>query len=306
MSTTSDDIEIDLDEPDPAKPLEKAKVEAKADDSPTVEVAKVEKPPKKARVNTDEGLEKLKADLANERALREAAEQRANAASAAEVQARTAVQGSQLDLVTNAISQFTSQKAQLEASYAQALTDQDFAAAAKIQGQMVEAQVKLSEMARAKAQMERAPKPAPSVAPDPVEQLAAQLSPKSAEWVRNHPEFARDPAKKRRMERAHEDAVEDGLVPDSAEYFAFVENRLKVSRADAESAQEAYSDAARPTQTRSAPPASAPVSRTGNGTASRTNVVTLTPEQVEMAKLMDMTPQEYARHTLAIKREGMN
>lgn len=305
MSTNSDDIEIDLDDLEPQKGAEKPKQEAKVDDLPAVEVAEPKKPAKKEPIKPEEGLEKLKRDLAAERAAREAAEQRARDASQAEVQAKTQVQGTQLDLATNAITHFTNVKSQLESSYAQALTDQDFALAAKIQGQMVEAQVKLSEMERTKAQLEKAPKPAPSVAPDIVEQLASQLSPKSAEWVRAHPEFARDPQKRARMERAHADAVDDNLTPDTPEYFAYVEDRLKIARSEPRMEESVYSDASRPKSQRSAPP-SAPVSRSGGSPASRPNIVTLTPDEVEMAKNMQMTNAEYAKYKLDIKRESMN
>ena len=36
------------------------------------------------------------------------------------------------------------------------------------------------------------------------------------------------------------------------------------------------------------------------------NFETAGPVEVEIAKLMDMKPEEYARHKIAIKREGMN
>jgi hypothetical protein len=108
------------------------------------------------------------------------------------------------------------------------------------------------------------------------------------------------------MVRAHEDAVDEGLKADTPEYFAYVENRLGVGRADPGLQDDTLSDASRPKSTRSAPPASAPVTRSGNGGGQRANVVTLTPDEVEIAKLMDMKPEEYARQKVAIKREGMN
>jgi hypothetical protein len=108
------------------------------------------------------------------------------------------------------------------------------------------------------------------------------------------------------MVRAHEDAVDEGLKADTPEYFAYVENRLGVGRADPALQDDTLSDAARPKSTRSAPPASAPVTRSGNGGGQRANIVTLTADEVEIAKLMDMKPEEYARQKIAIKREGMN
>ena len=302
MSATSDDITIDLDEVDATEEAPKAKKVANSDDTTTVEV----KPAKKERINPDEGIAKLQKDLAEARAAQEAAERRAQAASAAEVQARTEVQGTHLDLVKNAITQITAQNDTLEANYAAALSDQDFAAAAKIQRQMVENQTKLTELERKKGQLENAPKPAASVAPNEVENFVKDLSRDSADWVRKHPEYALDPAKTHKMVRAHEDAIDEGLKADTPEYFAFVEGRLKIGHTDAGAQDEALSGASQARSTRSAPPASAPVSRSGNGAGPRSNVVTLTPDEVEIAKLMDMKPEEYARHKIAIKREGMN
>jgi hypothetical protein len=46
------------------------------------------------------------------------------------------------------------------------------------------------------------------------------------------------------------------------------------------------------------------VSRSGNGTGKRSNVVTLSAMEVEMAESMSMTPEEYARNKLALVREG--
>jgi len=62
-------------------------------------------------------------------------------------------------------------------------------------------------------------------------------------------------------------------------------------------------DAAQPVKR--AAPAAAPVSRAGNGgNGSRPNVVKLTPAEVEMAGAMGMTPEEYARNKVALKKEG--
>jgi hypothetical protein len=41
-----------------------------------------------------------------------------------------------------------------------------------------------------------------------------------------------------------------------------------------------------------------------NGDGSRPNVVRLSAEQREMASMMNMTPEEYARNMRDLKREG--
>ena len=65
---------------------------------------------------------------------------------------------------------------------------------------------------------------------DPVEKIASRLTPRSADWVRAHPEYARDPAMTRRMVRAHEDAMDEGIKADTDEYFEFVETKLKIRK----------------------------------------------------------------------------
>jgi prepilin-type processing-associated H-X9-DG protein len=91
-------------------------------------------------------------------------------------------------------------------------------------------------------------------------------------------------------------AMADGHVADSNEYFATVENLLQVSTG------EAMSEAAQPTGRRSTatPPPAAPVSRDTRGG----NIVRLTSEEREMAEMMKMTPEEYAKNKVALKKEG--
>jgi hypothetical protein len=98
------------------------------------------------------------------------------------------------------------------------------------------------------------------------------------------------------MFRAHESAVDHGYAPDSDAYFQFVENRMGIS----ESRQQ---PASAPVQRKASPPA-APVSRSGNGTGSRPNVVRLSSEQQEMAKNLGMTNAEYAAQVVALRKEG--
>ena len=65
---------------------------------------------------------------------------------------------------------------------------------------------------------------------DPVEHLASQVSPRSGDWIRKHPEVAGNVA---RLSAAHNLAVLDGLTPDTDEYFQFIEDKVlkKVERA---------------------------------------------------------------------------
>jgi hypothetical protein len=106
------------------------------------------------------------------------------------------------------------------------------------------------------------------------------------------------------MIAAHNLAVADGLQPDSDDYFGYVEDTLKVrNQPSTVDTDNPFSSAATPTQRRSSPPA-APVSRSGNGTGTRPNVVRLTAEQRDIAASLGMTEKEYALNMVALQREG--
>ena len=151
---------------------------------------------------------------------------------AAEQQAQRAKQMSQkdvrdanLNMVTTAIETVRRETEILESNYANALSNQDYVGAAKIQTQMSTNAARLVQLETGKEAMEaEAKQPVKEIprATDPVEALASQLSPASAAWVRAHPEFARDPRLTNRMIAAHNLAISGDLIPlkaDSPEYF---------------------------------------------------------------------------------------
>jgi hypothetical protein len=320
MSTPAEEVTVDLDAIPGGEVAERSQTlpdgTRQIDDDVKIEVETAPEPkkePKKAAapvLTPDEGLEKLKKQLEDEKSARIAAENRANEAARAEVSAKTESQATQLDLVKSAIVSVTAANDALEEKYAAALASQDYAAAAKVQREMGANEAKLMDLNRGKNALERAPKPEIRITQDPVDELCSKLTPQSGAWVRAHPEFARDPAKYRKMVAAHEVAMADGFMADTPEYFASIEDTLRIvtRRQEVRLDDDPTLEAARPSTSRpsrqTAPP-SAPVSRSGNGTGgSRPNVVTLSAEQVEIAKMMQMTPEEYAKQVIALKKEG--
>jgi hypothetical protein len=298
MSATADSIDIELDASDTISTAKKA-------DEPEIEIVNIETEPKKEKkavIEPEEGIAKLQKQLEDEKKAREEAQRQAQLASAAELKARSEVQTTHLDLVKNAIERINEQKVTIKKKYAEAAAIGDWDAAAEAQSQMADVAAQLTQLEAGKKQMEKAPKPAPLVISDPVEQFASGLSAQSAQWVRSHPDVVRDPVKNRKMIRAHEDALDDGLAADSPEYFAYVERRLGFAN-ETKADDSALSQASAAKSVRTAP-ASAPVSRSGNGAAPRSNVVTLTAEEREMASIMGMSDKEYAQNKIALKREG--
>ena len=257
-------------------------------------------------VEPEEGVETLRAKLEQERQSRMEAERRAQAATQAAASARTEVADSNLALVTNAIDTLKQNESVLKKSYAEAMSAGDYDRAAEVQAAMSTNSAKLLQLEQGKTALENAPKQQQTAAAapsDPVEALASQLSPRSAAWVRANPQFARDSRLYAKMIAAHNLAVADGLSADSDEYFEAVEDTLKMRReAPVSRDSDPMADAARPVARRSAP-AAAPVSRSGTPGA-RPNVVRLTSAEREIAQMMGMTDQEYAKNKLALQREG--
>jgi hypothetical protein len=72
--------------------------------------------------------------------------------------------------------------------------------------------------------------------------------------------------------------VTDGISPDADEYFEAVETTLRMRRPEPVRDDDPMTDAAKPTQRRTPPPA-APVSRSGAGPGARPNTVRLTAQE---------------------------
>lgn len=295
MSTTDDEIKIDLDALDDAKVKPNGKAEAKpAADAET-------------KVTPEDGLAKLQKQLDTERAARTESDRAASEARAGEAQARNETQKNHLTIVTTALENIKSSNAVLKTEYAAALAAQDFEKVADIQEAMGDNSARKIQLEAAKTQLEKAPAVKPRESSDPVEQFTANMSPKSASWIRSHPEVVRDNKLNRKMIRAHEDALEDGIQADTPEYFAAIDKAcgfgepIKVVPDTKIDDDSPLSDASAP---RRAAPAAAPVSRSGNGAGGRPNVVTLSSAEVEAAAASGISVEEYAKNKASLKKEG--
>lgn len=287
--TTDDEIKVEVQDDAPAPKVEKAERVAKAE---------------KAEVAPDEGIEKLKRKFEAERRRAAEAERRAEQAEHAAQRAHVQSQGSDYQMVVTAIETVKGRSDMLKSAYSSAMAAGDYDKAAEIQEALAVNAHQLSELTSGEREMRakleeaaRQPvKPMPRSSEPIAEQLARSVSPRSAEWLRANSDAINSERAVKRMFSAHEDAVEDGLEPDSDEYFAYIEGRMNIRRRDAgEPAAEPA-----PAPRRSAPPPPAPVSRGGQ----RPNVVRLTRQEAEAAKMFGMTEAEYAKNKVALQREG--
>lgn len=274
-------------------------------------VQKDEPEAKEDEKSPDEGIQSLRLKLEQEKIARLEAEKQARLSAEHAHRASSEVYDSNLQLVKSAIETVKSTSDNLKRAYAEALSVGDYAKGAELQEAMSLNAARLMELERGRAAMENAPPPqqrAPEPPADPVEALASQLSPRSADWVRRNPQCVTDPRLYQKMVAAHNLAVADGYEPDSDDYFGFIEDTIKINRRQApqrevSEEEDNFSSAAKPVQRRSAPP-SAPVTRSGTATGQRPNQVRLSAAEAETARDLGMTPEEYARNKLLLQKEG--
>jgi hypothetical protein len=275
----------------------------------------VDEPTTKVASNDEEtpeqGIAELKAKLEREQIARAEAEQRARQHELASHRAQHEVQDGNLMIIKSAITTVKQNTDSLKAAYSASMAAGDFDRAANIQEAMAANSAKLLQLENGRSALEQ--QLANPVQPmprqmDPVEQVASQLSPRSAAWVRNHPECVNDQKLYAKMVGAHNFAVADGYVPDSDAYFDFIERSLGYRSApqqneSVEAAENPQSTAASVRQQRTSAPA-APTSRTASSNNGRPNVVKLTASEREMAEMMKMTPEEYAKNKVLAQKEG--
>lgn len=268
-------------------PLEEVK---SSPDEPSIEVVEDKKP----EISPEEGIQAMKLRLEAAEKARLEAERRAKEAAERANRASSETKDANYQLVVNAIETVKGRAEAIKQAYSNAMSAGDFDKAAQLQEALAINAQQLSELKRGKKAMKEEKESPPSKPPESseplIDQVARQVSPKSASWLRENRDTLDNERMIRRMFRAHEDAVDDGIAPDSDEYFAYIENRLGMKRVEEEA----------PPPRKSSPPPAAPVSRGGQ----RPNVVRLTREQVEMAKMMGMSESDYAKNMVALQREG--
>jgi hypothetical protein len=150
---------------------------------------------------------------------------------------------SQLDTVLSGIAAADAEAANAEQAYTAAFEAGDGAAMARAQRLIAGAETRKQRLLEAKDDLEevaqRRPAPgaqqrpaAPARVPavDPVEQFAQGMSPRSAAWIRSHPECITDAKLNARMLAAHNLALAEDVVVDSDEYFQRIEAGIKVAR----------------------------------------------------------------------------
>jgi hypothetical protein len=308
MNIENETTEVVLDD-QAKKPEESNDDELKVEVSDEKEVAKAAEPEETKAVDPETGINELKKRLEIEKLARQEAERRAHEASQKAQRANSETKDANYQLVVNAIETVKGRSDALKKSYADAMNVGDFEKAASIQEVLAVNANQLAELKRGekkmKEQMEAAEKqeevrPVEPPKGEIVDQLAAAVSPRSAAWLKSNRDNIKTERDARKMFRAHEDAIDDGIEPDTDDYFSFIEQRMGLRTKEPVQEESPMSQASAPAPKKAPSPPSAPVSRGGQ----RPNVVRLTRDQVEMAKMMGMTEAEYAKNMVALQREG--
>ena len=302
MSDEQDHVEVELDKPEETKKDEPEIeiIDEKAEKEPEIEKAPIIEP--------QEGIQELKKRLEAEKAARIDAEKRAREANFHADRARDNAKDANYQLVVNALETVKERSDALKAAHKEAMSVGDYDKVAELQEAMSINAYQMNELKRGeralKEQMQaeeeaakRQPPRQAELPGDIIEQMAQTVSPKSASWLLKNKEHLSGEREIRKMFRAHEDAVDDGLKTDSDEYFSFIESRLGLNK---QVEEDVMSEAAAPAPRRAPQPPPAPVSRSPQ----RSNVVRLTKDQAEMASMLGMTDKEYAKHMLDLRKEG--
>lgn len=158
---------------------------------------------------------------------------------------------SQIDTIENGIAAVEADAEAAERAYAVAFEAGDAAAVARANRAMQRAEVQRGELIQARDSLKQAATrqtpqqreqqreaPVRKVAADPVEAVAASMTPKSAAWLRAHPECVTDPKMNARMLAAHNLALADDIPVESQEYFDRIEAGIKPVKAQQQQKQQ--------------------------------------------------------------------
>ena len=270
-------------------------------EEPEIEVVEAKNEEENAGVAPEDGIEELKRKLEEERLARSEAEKRAKEAQAAANKAATETGEHRISLVSNALDNLKREQDILKSNIKELMVVGDYDRAVELQeafqhniSKMVQLQNGLDEMKREPVRrVEQPQNDGPTV-----DDLIQRVTPRSAQWLERNRSHIQDSRTIRIMARAHEDAIDHGIIPESDAYFGFLENRLGLNKAQPrqepryEEQEPVMSAASAPTQRRSAP-AAAPVSRSGTGGSGNPRTIRLTAEQAEAAKISGLTNKEY-------------
>ncbi len=225
MSGKEEQIDMDLgidDAPPAAKVEETEVVEEVVVESATEGDAATQQEP---TLDGDQGIQELKRRYESEKLARIEAEKRARDAARQAEKANSQVHDVQINLVQTAFDNLKRDQEILKNSLKESMAIGDFDRAAEIQEAMSMNSAKILQLEHGLSDMKARP-PQPQTPPVQqgemtVDDLIQRVnSPISKNWLMNNRNFISDSRSIRIMARAHEDAIDMGVIPESPEYFS--------------------------------------------------------------------------------------
>ena len=294
------------------------------DEEPVEVVLEGEKLPEETVDERETALKQMKAQLEEvnrrheqEKIARMRAEQYAMEQAKAAQYTQADLHHSNLQVVNSGIENMQQTINQAKRAYADAMAAGDYNGAAEANNILAWANTQLSELTTGKRNIERhiqsvettegrvadqqpqyAPPPPPATPEQQFEGLLSRLTPKSAAWMREHPNAAQDLNK---LSAAHQAAtVLKGITPETPEYFSFIESELGISNGRSNGRKPAMASA----------PVSSSSPSVGRSGYNGGSTMTLSAAEVEQAMLNEPDmPREkaieaYARSKAQLIREG--
>jgi Skp family chaperone for outer membrane proteins len=224
---------------------------------------------------------------------------------------------SNLQVVNSGIENMQQTISQAKRALADATAAGDYNAVAEANEVLAWAHTQLNELSSGKRNIERhlqsiqtsegrvadqqpqyAPPPQPQTPEQQFEGLLSRLTPKSAAWMREHPNAANDLNK---LSAAHQAAtVLKGITPETPEYFSFIESELGISNGRSNGRKPAMASA----------PVSSSSPTVGRSGYNGGSTMTLSAAEVEQAMLnepemsREKAIEAYARSKAQLIREG--
>jgi len=257
----------------------------------------------------EDSIEELKAKLKDTKQKYNEEKKARQEAESVAYKASAEVEENQIHLVSGALETLRREQEMLKHTMKEVMAVGDFDRAVELQESFQSNINKITRLEDGLSEMKNAPRrEAPAPARDIVDTLMQQVTPRSARWLDSNREHLQDSRMLRIMERAHGDALDNQIIPESDDYFRFIENRLGIGKTKEAPRGSRYDDddgvmsgASNSTNRRQSAPAAAPVSRSSGGPTGNPRVIRLTPDQAEAARISGISPKEYWENLQAEK-----
>lgn len=214
---------------------------------------------------------------------------------------RRGLLGSHQAVITTANAKVDSQLEQARREYKEAFEASDGDKMALAQEKLANLAVERNDLRRLTFEPPPRPEQQPRQEAQPRQQVQPKISDRTEQWIRENAWYIKDQAAAQYASQLlHPHAVKTGLVPDSEEYWSYIET--ETAKNFPEHFQNRTTPEQAPRKLNGSGPPIAGVTRV-NG-ASGPRIVKLTTSQASLAKRFGLTTEQYAKELLRMENEG--